>query len=70
MHENNYIARLRREVAEAKAEVEALKKQMADARELISDFRGHLTSSKFHEDTTIQIRDVENRLLDITRGLV
>jgi hypothetical protein len=51
----NYIKKL--EVATA-----AHTEQVMDARDCLENFRAYLQSSKFHEDTTIQVQDVLNRL--------
>jgi hypothetical protein len=53
----NYIKRLESERAEAVAKVEA-----RDAA--IAELRSYLLSSKFHEDPTVQVRDVLTRLED------
>jgi len=48
---------------------EKLKNEIADreekivrAKEMINQLRTHLCSSKFHQDTTIQVSDVHNWL--------
>jgi len=51
----NYIKKL--EVATA-----AHTEQVMDARDNLENFRAYLQSSKFHEDTTVQVQDVLNRL--------
>jgi|TARA_R110000824_G_scaffold350206_2_gene537139 hypothetical protein len=35
----------------------------------LTEFRLYLSSSKFHEDTTIQVQDVHNRLDNISAAL-
>ena len=58
----NYIQKLQIENAE-------LRKSISESKEGISAFRVHLASSKFHEDTTIQVRDVLNWLDTISDKL-
>lgn len=58
----NYIKQLQTRVAEQAQAIER-------AQILITDFRRHLTSPKFCNDTTIQIRDVEDRLIAIRSSL-
>lgn len=58
----NYIKRLERDLDAAEAEVKGLRRGIARLRE-------YLFSDKFREDTTVQRRDVLNRLADaITEG--
>jgi hypothetical protein len=40
----------------------AYTEQVMDARDCLENFRAYLQSSKFHEDPTIQVQDVLNRL--------
>ena len=40
----------------------AYTEQVLDARDCLENFRAYLQSSKFHEDPTIQVQDVLNRL--------
>jgi hypothetical protein len=40
----------------------AYTEQVLDARDCLENFRAYLQSSKFHEDTTVQVQDVLNRL--------
>ena len=54
----HYSARLRQQVEEAKAA------HRADL-EVIAELRRYLNSSKFHEDPTVQVRDVLTRLESI-----
>lgn len=54
----NYINTLQAENAALKAEIEA-------KNELIRDLRAHLASSKFWNDTTIQVGDVDKWLVAI-----
>lgn len=70
MHPNNHINKLQVKVADAAGEIQSLKEQMAAAMELVIEFRSHLTTSKFDQDPTIQIMDVERRLMAIQQGLV
>ena len=46
-----------------KAETAAEQEKIARAKEVMNMFRAHLASSKFWNDTTIQVSDV-NRWLD------
>jgi hypothetical protein len=55
---NNHWTRLREENDD-------LKQRLADVEQWVTDFRTHLQSGKFHQDTTIQVRDVDNRLIDL-----
>lgn len=60
----NYILRLRLDNARLRAELDALRDDLAA-------FRGHLTTAKYHEDPTIQVRDVDARILEMMhRSLV
>lgn len=36
----------------------------------VNEIRAYLLSSKFHEDTTVQVRDVLNRLDNVSRELI
>lgn len=54
----NYITVMRAQNDDLRAEIKA-------KNELIQEFRIFLASSKFHKDTTIQVRDVDDRLVDI-----
>lgn len=36
----------------------------------VNELRAYLLSSKFHEDTTVQVRDVLNRLDNVSRDLI
>ena len=56
----NYIRTLQAENA-------ALRERMANLMLGIAAFRSHLQSSKFHADTTIQVGDVDARLLGLWR---
>jgi len=56
----NYIKKL--EVVAA-----SYTEQVMDARDCLENFRAYLQSSKFHEDTTVQVQDVLNRLECIIR---
>ena len=58
----NYINTLQNENAQ-------LKEQLTMAEELISEFRTYLITPKFHNDTTIQVRDVDTRLIEIITAL-
>ena len=58
----NYINTLQAENA-------ALKATIARQEKDIAEFRAFLASSKFHNDTTIQVRDVDARLLAMWIGL-
>lgn len=58
----NYITKLQDENAEMKA---ALARQENE----IAEFRAFLASSKFHNDTTIQVRDVDARLVQMWHNL-
>jgi hypothetical protein len=57
----NYIHKLQHETAAQAREINALRKG-------INELRRHLTSEKFHDDRTIQVQDVEDRLLQIMFG--
>lgn len=58
----HYSEKLMREIRQKETCIE-------DTVQLINDFRGHLISPKFHQDTTIQVRDVEARLVQILNKL-
>ena len=51
----HYSERLKNELAEERRELEALRVELRG-------LRGYLLSSKFHEDPTVQVRDVLGRL--------
>jgi len=53
----NHIHKLEDELSEAQEELRGL-------REGLQDLRRYLTTPKFHEDPTVQVRDVLNRLQD------
>ena len=53
----NYINRLENELAEKTTELDTLQREL-------NTFRAYLATDKFAVDTTIQVRDVENRLMD------
>lgn len=55
-----YIHRLQDENAE-------LRQQLADTREELTELVRYLSSAKFAEDTTVQTRDVLNRLQNAMR---
>lgn len=59
----NYIKRLERENAEIRAAAQA-------ALDLVTEFRAHLCTPKFYVDTTIQIKDVDARLIEIASHLI
>ena len=46
----------------------AYTEQVLDAQETLENFRAYLQSSKFHTDTTVQVKDVLNRLEPIRDG--
>jgi len=48
---------------------QTLENRIASAEKAVQEFRKHLESSKFHIDTTIQIKDVNNYLLNILDDL-
>jgi hypothetical protein len=52
---SNYIETLQDKVKVLEAELKAL-------HEGLSEFKGYLCSSKFDRDTTVQVRDVMNRI--------
>lgn len=52
-----------------KQEINRLEDRIALGEKSIQEFRAHLTSEKFFKDTTIQIKDVESRLLSILSDL-
>lgn len=54
----HYSERLKQEAA-------ILEARLANAEKTIQEFRKHLESTSFHNDPTIQVRDVNNYLLDI-----
>ena len=49
-----------------KTEIKEKQTQLERADQMIIAFRRHLSSSKFHQDTTIQVSDVHN-WLDLVR---
>lgn len=53
----NYINRLENELAEKTTELDTLQREL-------NSFRAYLTTDKFATDRTIQVQDVENRLMD------
>jgi hypothetical protein len=59
----NHIQRLTEERDEAYA-------QMRDALQLIKDLELYLISPKFHDDTTVQCRDVLRHLTEIKSALL
>lgn len=59
----NYIHRLQREKGDLIAQLE-------QAHRLVDEFRAHLLTPKFHEDTTIQVRDVDARLVALRSVLL
>lgn len=54
----NYIKQLESRVAE-------LNQQRAVAWEQVADLKKYLCSSKFHNDTTVQVADVLRRLANV-----
>lgn len=46
------------------------KTSMQDAMESVTELKTYLTSSKFHEDNTVQVRDVLNRLAPIASAIL
>ena len=54
----NYIKQLQ-------ATVEELKAEKAEANEAATELLIYLQSSKFHNDPTVQVQDVINRLMPI-----
>ena len=52
---SNYIVRLETELARQTLAIEGLHNELAE-------LRGYLLSDKFHNDTTVQVRDVLHRL--------
>lgn len=52
-----------------KEEIKRLESRIETAEKAIQEFRKHLASPKFYEDTTIQIKDVEARLLNLLDDL-
>ena len=54
----NYIQNLKTQIAEKDLIIQT-------AKEEIQYLRTYLLSDKFHEDTTVQVRDVLNRLNNI-----
>ena len=46
-------------------ELEHLKKEKAEIMDTINHLKSYLLSSKFHHDTTVQVKDVLARLPDI-----
>lgn len=51
----NYIKRL-------ELENQALRQEKQEASNMVKDLQMYLTSSKFHQDTTVQVQDVMNRI--------
>jgi len=58
----NYIKKL-------ESEISALKENQKKTSESIQEFKTHLNSSKFQNDTTIQVRDVFNWLEKISENI-
>lgn len=58
----NYIKKL-------ESEISALKENQKKTSESIQEFKIHLNSSKFQNDTTIQVRDVFNWLEKISENI-
>lgn len=54
----NYIRSLQAENAE-------LKRIIAEKENTVQELRVYLNSDKFHFDTTVQVRDVLNRLSEV-----
>lgn len=59
----NYIKQL-------EARVKELNLQRATAWEQVAELKAYLCSSKFHNDTTVQVTDVLNRLNQIDLNCV
>lgn len=57
----NYIKRLEKENATFRRMIAAVEAELMDVRR-------YLTSPKFHEDPTVQVRDVLARLENVTRA--
>ena len=57
----NYINKLQAENADLKAKNEAMQRA-------IGELRAYLASSKFWNDSTVQVRDVEARLMNVWRA--
>ena len=55
---NNGILKLRNEI-------DHLKREKAEIMDTINHLKSYLLSSKFHHDTTVQVKDVLARLPDI-----
>lgn len=51
----NYIKRL-------ELENQALRQEKQEAANMIKDLQRYLVSPKFHQDTTVQVQDVMNRI--------
>lgn len=51
----NYIKRL-------ELENQALRQEKQEAKNMIHDLQRYLVSPKFHQDTTVQVQDVMNRI--------
>ena len=57
-------------ILQKKQKISQLEQEKRSAREAIIQFRAHLQSSKFHEDTTIQVSEVERWLENINAALI
>ena len=60
-------AKLRKENPQEK--VKELEAQIAEAQEAINEMFRYLQSSKFHKDTTVQVKDVVDRLQIVRMSL-
>jgi len=58
----NYIQQLKNDIEETAA-------NLAEQKEIINNFLHYLGSSKFHNDTTIQVWEVQNLLVTLKNNL-
>ena len=56
-------------ISDLQSENTELKLSIQECREVICNFRTHLLSSKFHNDPTIQTKDVLNWLENISEKI-
>lgn len=59
----NHIKRLQMDLEQAN-------KDKIEARRLVDDLRDYLSLPKFHEDTTVQVSDIFNRITPIRVALI
>lgn len=46
-------------------QVKDMKDRLEFAKQELADLEKYLLSSKFHDDTTVQVKDILNRIVDL-----